>query len=95
MRSIASHLDRLAQASGTRVPDPLIPLDRDLKRAVSLFAGDEKSWPHEGLALGVLREVASDGLLRLEELSEAITRAYFSHVPAAQAVGSTPEMAAN
>jgi uncharacterized circularly permuted ATP-grasp superfamily protein/uncharacterized alpha-E superfamily protein len=95
MRSIASHLDRLAQASGTRVPDPLIPLDRDLKRAVSLFVGDEKSWPHEGLALGVLREVASDGLLRLEELSEAITRAYFSHVPAAQAVGSTPEMAAN
>ena len=30
-----------------------------------------------------------------EELSEAITRAYFSHVPAAQAVGSTPSMAAS
>ena len=37
----------------------------------------------------MLREIASDGQQRLEELSEAITRAYFSHVPAAQAVGST------
>jgi uncharacterized alpha-E superfamily protein len=89
MRSISSHLDRLAQASGTRVPDLLIELDKDLERAVTLFAGEEKSWRHEGLALAVLREIASDGLLRLEDISEAITRAYFSHVPVAQAVGST------
>lgn len=95
IRSISSHLDRLAQASGTRVPDLLISLDKDLTRAVGLFVGDEKSWRHEGLALGVLREIASDGLVRLEELSEAITRAYFSHVPAAQAVGSTLSMAAS
>ena len=58
-------------------------------RTVTRFAGEEKSWRHEGLALGVLREIAADGQLRLEELSEAITRAYFSHVPVAQAVGST------
>lgn len=95
MRTISSHLDRLAQASGTRVPDLLVALDKDLARAVELFAGEEKSWRHEGLALGVLREIASDGLVRLEELSEAITRAYFSHVPAAQAVGSMPAMAAS
>jgi hypothetical protein len=62
---------------------------------VNLFAGEEKSWRHEGLALGVLREITSDGLLRLEELSEAITRAYFSHVRAAQAVGSMSAMAAS
>lgn len=89
LRSISSHLDRLAQASGTRVPDMLAPLDGELARAVSMFDGEEKSWRHEGLALTVLRDIASDGLARLEELSEAITRAYFSHVPAAQAVGST------
>jgi uncharacterized circularly permuted ATP-grasp superfamily protein/uncharacterized alpha-E superfamily protein len=89
MRSISSHLERLGQASGTRVPDLLIDLDRDLERAVQLFAGEEKAWRHEGLALGVLREITDDGLQRLEEISEAITRAYFSHVPAAQAVGST------
>jgi uncharacterized circularly permuted ATP-grasp superfamily protein/uncharacterized alpha-E superfamily protein len=89
LRSIASHLERLAEASGTRVSDPLATLDEDLARAVAMFAGEEKSWRHEGLALGVLREIISDGELRIEELSEAITRAYFSHVPAAQAVGST------
>src|SRR5689334_22814901 len=89
VRSISSHLDRLAQASGTRVPDMLIQLDGELARAVDLFDGEEKSWRHEGLALSVLRDIASDGQARLEELSEAITRAYFSHVPAAQAVGST------
>jgi uncharacterized circularly permuted ATP-grasp superfamily protein/uncharacterized alpha-E superfamily protein len=94
LRSISSHLDRLTEASGTRVPDVLASLDGDLARAVRLFDGEEKSWRHEGLALGVLRELASDGLLRLEELSEAITRAYFSHVPAAQAVGSMAAMAA-
>jgi uncharacterized alpha-E superfamily protein len=87
-RSIASHLERLGQASGTTVPDLLISLDKDLGRAVHLFAGEEKAWRHEGLALGVLREIAEDGQLRLEELSEAITRAYFSHVPEAHPVGS-------
>jgi uncharacterized circularly permuted ATP-grasp superfamily protein/uncharacterized alpha-E superfamily protein len=94
LRSIASHLERLGQASGTRVPDPLTDLDKDLERAVQLFAGEEKAWRHEGLALGVLREIAADGQERLEELSEAITRAYFSHVPAAQAVGSMASLAA-
>src|SRR6185369_12290029 len=39
VRSISSHLDRLAQASGTRVPDLLASLDSDLKRAVDLFVG--------------------------------------------------------
>jgi hypothetical protein len=95
MRAINSHLERLAQASGTKVPDLLVSLDKDLERAVGLFAGEEKSWRHEGLALGVLREIAADGQLRLEELSEAITRAYFSHVPVSQAVGSMPAMAAS
>ena len=87
-RSIASHLERLGQASGTRVANILISLDADLERGVQLFAGEEKSWRHEGLALAVLREIAEDGQQRFEELSEAITRAYFSHVPMAQAVGS-------
>jgi uncharacterized circularly permuted ATP-grasp superfamily protein/uncharacterized alpha-E superfamily protein len=95
LRSIASHLERLGQASGTKVANPLVDLDQDLERAVQLFAGEEKAWRHEGLALGVLREIADDGLLRLDELSEAITRAYFSHVPAAQAVGSTLSLAAS
>ena len=95
MRSITSHLERLGQASGTTVPDILVSLDADLDRAVQLFAGEEKSWRHEGLALAVLREIAEDGQQRFEELSEAITRAYFSHVPMAQAVGSMASLAAS
>ncbi|WP_428671068.1 circularly permuted type 2 ATP-grasp protein [Reyranella sp.] len=95
VRSITNHLERLGRASGTKVPDILASLDTDLGRAVQLFSGEEKSWRHEGLALAVLREIAADGQERLEELSEAITRAYFSHVPMAQAVGSMPSLAAS
>jgi uncharacterized alpha-E superfamily protein len=94
-RSIASHLERLGQASGTKVPDLVASLDKDLERTVQLFAGEEAAWRHEGLALARLREIAEDGQQRLEELSEAITRAYFSHVPAAHAVGSMPSLAAS
>ena len=88
LRAITSHIARLSQVSGTTVPDLLVSLDADLERAVQLFAGEERSWRHEGLALAVLREITSDAEQRLEELSEAITRAYFSHVRPAQAVGS-------
>jgi uncharacterized alpha-E superfamily protein len=95
LRSIASHLERLGHASGTRVPDLLAPLEKDLVETVRLFGGEESAWRHEGLALGRLRDVVSDGLQRLDALSGQITRAYFSHVPVAQAVGSTPAMAAS
>lgn len=88
LRTIKSHLERLGQASGTTVPDVLASLEGDLPRVVQMFTGEEKSWRHEGLALAGLREIAEDAERRLEDLSEAITRAYFSHVPAAQAVGS-------
>ena len=44
---------------------------------------------HPTAALAMLRDVAADADERLEALSEAITRAYFSHVPASQAVGTS------
>ena len=37
----------------------------------------------------LLRDIATDTDHKLDQISEAITRAYFSHVPAAQAVGSS------
>jgi uncharacterized circularly permuted ATP-grasp superfamily protein/uncharacterized alpha-E superfamily protein len=88
LRSIRSHLARLGDASGTKVPDVLPDIESDLARVVQMFTGEEKSWRHEGLALAVLREIAEDAEQRIEDLSEAITRAYFSHVPVAQTVGS-------
>ncbi len=89
LRAIDGHLDYLARVSGVRVPALPPSLGPDLEAVVRQFAGDEQSWRHEGLALATLRDVAADTESGLEQLSEAITRAYFSHVPAAQAVGSS------
>ena len=63
--------------------------DEQVAAAVRQFGGDEQAWRHEGLALAMLRDVMADTDTRLDQLSEALTRAYFSHVPAAQAVGSS------
>ena len=89
LRAIEAHLDYLARASGVRVPSLPATLDHDLNAAVRQFAGDEQVWRHEGLALAMLRDIASDVDHQIDQLTEAITRAYFSHVPAAQAVGSS------
>jgi uncharacterized alpha-E superfamily protein len=89
LRAIDGHLDYLSRSSGVHVP-PLPPsLDEDLDAAVRQFAGDEQAWRHEGLALAMLRDIAAETDSRIDGLSEAITRAYFSHVQAAQAVGSS------
>ena len=89
LRAIDGHLDYLARVSGVHVPALPESLDHDLNAAVRQFAGDEQVWRHEGLALAMLRDIATDTDHKLDQLSEAITRAYFSHVPAAQAVGSS------
>ncbi len=89
LRAIDGHLDYLSRSSGVHVP-PLPPsLDEDLNAAVRQFAGDEQAWRHEGLALAMLRDIAAETDSKIDGLSEAITRAYFSHVQAAQAVGSS------
>jgi len=88
LRSIRSHLERLGQASGAYVQPIPEDLETDLQRVVQQFGAEEKVWRHEGLVLTLLREVMNDANDRLESLSEAITRAYFSHVPAPQSVGS-------
>ncbi|MFO1082872.1 MAG: circularly permuted type 2 ATP-grasp protein [Reyranellaceae bacterium] len=89
LRSIEANLDWLARVSGVRVAALPASFEQDLDSAVRQFAGDEKVWRHEGLALAVLRDMAADADQRLDQLSESVTRAYFSHVPAAQAVGSS------
>ena len=89
LRAIDGHLDYLARVSSVHVPALPESLDHDLNAAVRQFAGDEQVWRHEGLALAMLRDIATDTDHKLDQLSEAITRAYFSHVPAAQAVGSS------
>jgi uncharacterized circularly permuted ATP-grasp superfamily protein/uncharacterized alpha-E superfamily protein len=89
LHALNGHLDYLARASGVHVPALPTTLDSDLDAAVRQFGGDEQTWRHEGLALAMLRDVMADTEGKLDKLSDAITRAYFSHVPAAQAVGSS------
>src|SRR4029453_2194206 len=89
LRAIEGHLDYLARVSGVHVPALPASLDQDLNAAVKQFASDEPVWRREGLALALLRDLANETDHQLDALSEAITRAYFSPVPAAQAVGSS------
>jgi uncharacterized alpha-E superfamily protein len=89
LRAIDINLDYLARLSGVRVPSLPVSFEDDLNAAVRQFGGDERVWRHEGLALAQLREMTNEADQRLDQLSEAITRAYFSHVPAAQTVGSS------
>jgi uncharacterized alpha-E superfamily protein len=89
LRTLEGHLDYLARASGVHVPALPATVEKDLAATVHQFGGDEKAWRHEGLALATLRDVTLSTEAELDKLSEAITRAYFSHVPAAQAVGSS------
>lgn len=88
LHAMAGHLNHLARASSVRVPFLPPSLEKDFEAVVRQFTGDEQAWRHEGLALAMLRDVTADADQRLDQISEAITRAYFSHVPAAQAVGS-------
>lgn len=89
LHAIDSHLNYLARTSGVRVPGFAPEVEQDLTVSVQQFAGDEKAWRHEGLALAMLRDAMATTEERLDKLSEAITRAYFSHVRATQAVGSS------
>jgi len=77
--AIDDHLAGLEVVSGLRIESLPATLGEDLTRAVEQFSGDERVWRHEGLALAMLREVREDALQRLEALSAAITRAWFSH----------------
>jgi uncharacterized circularly permuted ATP-grasp superfamily protein/uncharacterized alpha-E superfamily protein len=89
LRVIEGHLERLARASGTALLKPPGDVEKDMKNAVHHFSRDEQAWRHEGLALALLRDTCSEALASLDTLSKAITRAYFSHVPVAQILGST------
>ncbi|MGD9885522.1 MAG: circularly permuted type 2 ATP-grasp protein [Reyranella sp.] len=89
LRALSQHLEFLGHASGVEVPALPHSFIEDLEGAVQQFAGDERAWRHEGLALAMLRDITGETERRLEKLSEVITRAWFSHVAAAQTVGSS------
>jgi uncharacterized circularly permuted ATP-grasp superfamily protein/uncharacterized alpha-E superfamily protein len=87
LKTIDQHLDALWNASAVRVPIAVQDIEDRIAGAVAQFSGDEQAWRHEGLALAMFRDVSEQAATDLDDLSEAITRAYFSHVPTAQALG--------
>jgi uncharacterized circularly permuted ATP-grasp superfamily protein/uncharacterized alpha-E superfamily protein len=87
LRAIDAHLGALFEASAVRVPMSVEEIEQNISGAVMQFVGDEQAWRHEGLALAMLRDVAEQSTGELDDLSEGITRAYFSHVPTAQLLG--------
>lgn len=87
LKAIDQRLDALWTASAVRVPIAVQDIEDRIAGAVAQFGGDEQAWRHEGLALAMLRDTVEGVAADLDDLSEVITRAYFSHVPTAQALG--------
>jgi uncharacterized alpha-E superfamily protein len=94
-RSLAFQLLRLDEnlAALPRRPGELtiIPVSqiiRDLESVTRQFDADERSVAQDNASLAMLRDLLEETGNGLSALSTAITRAYFTHVPAAQALGS-------
>ncbi|HEX2885327.1 circularly permuted type 2 ATP-grasp protein [Vineibacter terrae] len=87
LHAIHHHLDELGRATGSEVAFPAAQHVGALHDAVMLFARDERAWRHEGLALAQLRHALDRLETGLGQLSDELTRHYFSLVPAAHALG--------
>ncbi|MBM3622326.1 MAG: hypothetical protein FJX20_16710 [Alphaproteobacteria bacterium] len=89
--AIDRHLDALARSTGSRVAFDDNALLADMGAVVALFQTDERAWRHEGLALTRLRDTLTDTVALFTRLSDELTRAHFSLVPAARRLGAPAE----
>jgi uncharacterized circularly permuted ATP-grasp superfamily protein/uncharacterized alpha-E superfamily protein len=94
-RSLAFQLkrldDRLAglpKRPGELTVLPVSQIVNDLNSVVRMFDRGDAIRQNEGVPLTMLRDLLDESAHSLRALSNAITRAYFTHVPAAQALGS-------
>jgi uncharacterized alpha-E superfamily protein len=81
------HLDELGRATGHQVAFAAGQYIGELRDAVMLFARDERAWRHEGLALAELRHALDRLEQALGQLSDDLTRSYFSLVPRPHMLG--------
>lgn len=91
IHAIDRHLDVLARVTGSRVAFDDNALLADLRAVVALFQTDERAWRHQGLALTRLRDALTDTEAVFVRLSDDLTRAHFSLVPAARRLGAPAE----
>ncbi|MEO8559254.1 MAG: circularly permuted type 2 ATP-grasp protein [Rhodospirillales bacterium] len=82
------NLAELPRRPGELTILPVSQIVRDLSTVTSRFDTDERSLNRDSPTLAMLRDLLEETGNGLHDLSTAITRAYFTHVPAAQALGS-------
>jgi uncharacterized alpha-E superfamily protein len=82
------NLAALPRRDGELTILPVSQIVRDLTAVTHQFDADERNQAQDSPILVMLRDLLDETGNGLRELSNAITRAYFTHVPAAQALGS-------
>jgi uncharacterized alpha-E superfamily protein len=87
LQAIHHHLDELGRATGGQVAFSTELYVGEVRDAVMLFGQDERAWRHEGLALAQLRHMLDRMEQALGQLSDDLTRAYFSLVPTPHLLG--------
>jgi uncharacterized circularly permuted ATP-grasp superfamily protein/uncharacterized alpha-E superfamily protein len=88
LRRLDDHLAALPKRTGDLTVLPVSQIANDLNAVVRMFDRGDVMRQSEGLPLSMLRDLLEESAHGLRSLSNAITRAYFTHVPAAQALGS-------
>jgi uncharacterized alpha-E superfamily protein len=87
LQAIHDHLEELARATGRTVTFAVTQYAGELRDSVGLFARDEAAWRHEGLAVASLRHSLDRLEQALGQLSDDLTRNFFSLVPAQRMLG--------
>ncbi|MBC8792029.1 MAG: hypothetical protein C6Y20_10515 [Tagaea sp. CACIAM 22H2] len=87
LRAVAEHLDALPQRASRPLSLPEQKIARGAISAIELFDVERLSSIVDREAVALLDELLGATATRLSDLSEAITRAYFSHVTTLRAIG--------
>ena len=87
LRAVAEHLDALPQRASRPLSLPEQKIARGAISAIELFDVERLSSIIDRDAVASLEELMGATATRLSDLSEAITRAYFSHVTTLRAIG--------
>lgn len=82
------NLGALPRRNGELAILPASQILRDLSSVTNQFDGSDRAQAQDSATLTMLRDLLEETGNGLRDLSNAITRAYFTHVPAAQALGS-------
>jgi uncharacterized alpha-E superfamily protein len=87
MQQIAQHLDLLAPRDVRPFSQPEQRIARAALAGIELFDVERVGSTLDRDAMALLEALLGDTRARLSDLSEAITRAYFSHVKTVQSIG--------